>query len=44
MIYMSLDVSSSAWEPGQIRERFFAYANAILHPGTVRWKRIFNTF
>jgi signal peptidase I len=44
MIYMSLDVSPEAWEPGQIRERFFAYANAILHPGIVRWKRIFNTF
>jgi len=44
MIYMSLNVSSEAWEPGQIRERFFAYANALLHPGTVRWKRIFRTF
>ena len=44
MIYMSLDVSPEAWEPGQIRERFFAYANAVLHPGIVRWKRIFRTF
>jgi signal peptidase I len=44
MIYMSLNVSPEAWEPGQIRERFFAYANALLHPGTVRWKRIFRTF
>ena len=44
MIYMSLDVSPEAWEPGQIRERFFAYANALLHPGVVRWKRIFRTF
>jgi signal peptidase I len=44
IIYMSLDVSPEAWEPGQIRERFFAYANAILHPGIVRWKRIFHTF
>jgi signal peptidase I len=44
MIYMSLDVSPLAWEPGQIRERFFAYANALLHPGIVRWKRIFRTF
>jgi signal peptidase I len=44
MIYMSLNVSPEAWEPGQIRERFFAYANALLHPGIVRWKRIFHTF
>jgi signal peptidase I len=43
MIYMSLDASPDAWEPGQIRERFVAYANAILHPGTVRWKRLFRT-
>jgi signal peptidase I len=42
MIYMSLDAREDAWEPGQIRERFFAYANALLHPGTVRWGRLFN--
>jgi signal peptidase I len=44
MIYMSLNASQDAWEPGQIRERFLAYANAILHPGIVRWNRIFHTF
>ncbi len=44
MIYMSLDVPQDAWEPGQFRERFFAYAKAILHPGIVRWKRLFRTF
>jgi signal peptidase I len=44
MIYMSLDASPDAWEPGQVRERFFAYANALIHPGTVRWKRLFHTF
>ena len=44
MIYMSLDVPSDAWQPGQIRERFFTYARAILHPGVVRWKRLFHTF
>jgi signal peptidase I len=44
MIYMSLDVPPDAWEPGQIRERFFAYAGAVLHPGEVRWKRLFHTF
>jgi hypothetical protein len=44
MIYMSLDVPSDAWQPSQIRERFFTYARAILHPGVVRWKRLFHTF
>jgi signal peptidase I len=44
MIYMSLDVGQNAWEPGQIRERFLAYANAIVHPGTVRWRRLFRIF
>jgi signal peptidase I len=44
MIYMSLDVPSDAWEPGQTRERFLAYASAVLHPGLVRWKRLFHTF
>jgi signal peptidase I len=44
LIYMSLDVSPDAWEPGQIRERFLAYASAIVHPGVVRWKRLFRTF
>ena len=44
MIYMSLDVPPSAWEPGQIRDRFLAYANAIIHPGTVRWRRLFRLF
>jgi signal peptidase I len=44
IIYMSLDVPSEAWEPGQIRERFFAYADAIIHPGIIRWRRLFRTF
>jgi signal peptidase I len=44
MIYMSLDVSPDAWQSGQIRERFFAYANALVHPGVVRWRRLFRTF
>ena len=44
MIYMSLDASPQAWDGGQIGERFLAYANAVLHPSTVRWKRLFHTF
>jgi signal peptidase I len=44
MIYMSLDASPEGWEPGQIRERVVTYLNAVLHPSTVRWKRLFHTF
>jgi len=44
MIYMSLNAKTDAWETGEIRERFFAYANALLHPSTVRWNRLFRTF
>jgi len=44
MIYMSLNVSPEAWEPGKFTERFYAYANALLHPRIVRWNRIFRTF
>ena len=44
MIYMSLDVPSDAWEPGQIRERFLRMPARIIHPGLVRWKRLFRTF
>ena len=44
MIYMSLDAPADGWEPGQVRERFLNYANAVIHPGTVRWKRLFRTF
>ena len=44
MIYMSLQASPDAWEPSQIRERFLAYGNAVLHPSEIRWKRLFTTF
>lgn len=44
MIYMSLEASPDAWEPGQIRERFLAYGNAVLHPSEIRWKRLFTAF
>ena len=44
IIYMSLDAAPQAWEEGQIRERFFAYANALIHPSEIRWKRLFTTF
>jgi signal peptidase I len=44
MIYMSLKAPQGAWEPGEIRARFLAYASAIFHPGNIRWKRLFHTF
>jgi signal peptidase I len=42
-IYMSVDEPEDAWS-GDIRERFLAYADAVLHPSRVRWKRLFETF
>jgi hypothetical protein len=27
-----------------VRERFYAYANAVLHPRLVRWRRLLKTF
>jgi signal peptidase I len=44
MVYMSVDAPGGAWEPGGIQERIFAYGNALLHPRTVRWRRLFHTF
>jgi len=44
IIYMSLEASQNAWDSGQIFARFLAYANAVIHPGTVRWRRLFRTF
>ncbi len=44
VIYMSLRAPEGAWDTGQIRERVLAYANALRHPGLVRWQRLFRTF
>jgi signal peptidase I len=44
LIYMSLDASPEAWEPGKIGERFLAYLNGVIHPGTVRWRRVLHIF
>ncbi len=43
LIYMSLDAPRDAWN-GDIGARFEAYLNAIIHPGTVRWRRLFHVF
>jgi signal peptidase I len=42
-IYMSVDAPENAWN-GNIGDRFLAYAEAVIHPGRVRWKRLFETF
>jgi len=44
MIYMSIDEPSPSWESGSLIDRFFAYASAVLHPGEVRWRRLFRIF
>jgi len=44
LIYMSLNAGTDPWQPGQIGERFLAYLNGIIHPGTVRWRRLFHIF
>jgi len=44
IIYMSLDSSDLAWKSGHLKERFLAYAGAIIRPSQVRWKRLFVTF
>jgi signal peptidase I len=44
LIYMSLDAGEDPWKPGKIGERFLAYMNGIIHPGTVRWRRLFHIF
>jgi hypothetical protein len=41
---MSVDAPDDAWQPGQIRERMYAYLNAMLHPRLVRWHRLFRLF
>jgi signal peptidase I len=43
-IYLSLDAPSEAWQPGHIRERLEAYGMALVHPGHVRWRRLFVPF
>ncbi|NDQ56932.1 MAG: signal peptidase I [Acidipila sp.] len=43
-IYLSLDVPGDAWQPGHIRQRFAAYGQVFLHPGRVRWERLFVPF
>ena len=44
LLYMSIDGPGEAWDPGHGRERLFTYLKALLHPGQVRWNRVFTMF
>lgn len=44
VLYMSINAPRESWDSGHIQDRLFAYVNAVLHPSTVRWHRIFKTF
>jgi signal peptidase I len=44
IIYMSIDAPEEVWEPGHIAERFETYLRAFIHPGEVRWRRLFHIF
>jgi signal peptidase I len=43
IIYMSIDAPDEVWGPGYALERFETYASVLIHPGRVRWKRLFHT-
>jgi signal peptidase I len=44
MIYMSIDAPEEVWDPGHVPERFETYLKVFIHPGEVRWRRLFHTF
>jgi signal peptidase I len=44
LVYMSIDAPGEAWDPGHIRDRMTTYMSIFLHPGIVRWRRIFKIF
>lgn len=44
LIYMSIDAPEDVWEPGHVAERFGTYLRAVIHPGEIRWKRLFHLF
>ena len=44
LIYMSINAPEEVWEPGHIGERLGTYLAALIHPGEVRWRRLFHIF
>jgi signal peptidase I len=45
IIYMSIDAPDpdEVWGPGFALQRFETYASVFIHPGRVRWNRLFHT-
>ncbi len=45
IIYMSIDAPDpdEVWGPGFALDRFETYASVFIHPGRVRWNRLFRT-
>jgi len=44
MIYMSIDTPREPWGSGAVLDRIAVYANALIHPGEIRWRRLFHFF
>ncbi|HXX43351.1 MAG TPA: signal peptidase I [Candidatus Acidoferrales bacterium] len=44
IIYMSIDAPEQVWQPGFAVDRFLTYGRVLVHPGEVRWRRLFHTF
>ncbi len=44
IIYMSIRAPESEWDSGRLRDRFVAYAKAVIHPTNIRWRRLFHIF
>jgi signal peptidase I len=44
IIYMSINAPEGVWDPGHWGDRFGTYFDAVIHPGEVRWRRLFRTF
>jgi signal peptidase I len=40
-VYMSIDSPGDVWEPGHMGDRLETYLSAIIHPGKIRWRRLF---
>jgi len=43
-VYMSIEGPGEVWEPGHTGDRFATYFRALIHPGGIRWNRLFRTF
>ena len=44
IIYMSIDAPEEVWEPGHWASASATYFSAMIHPGEIRWRRLFHIF